>query len=369
MTKTKCICLAFALTGGLSSFSPASSLPAISGSRMILALPARQRIVQLGFDVLSIRPQLLLLTYQGAADDPEAGMHIWNGREWLRLSDADYEAGRFLRSDTVIRQMYLVGTGSEVPWVLQYCPAWAEGMNWIQSLQASDLVNVLGDRFRFTREEWSWIAGLHDLRLFETTVKLRHVQREESRPVPTPEEARRPLLERVRRRPPPATVVPIVPQRVERQPWVEVPVEVPIDATPSEPLEMMPPKDIQEPPVATVIPGKTSDLQIIDAQPVAAPERTAAPAPVAAVPGPAIESDQQSVPDATAALSAPDAPAAMEDSDPTDPVEALPPVDPSATLGPADTSPADTLTPEERDFFDMIRNQFPDLDGLPELSP
>lgn len=332
------------ILAGSPGFAGDDSLLSISGNRILLIVPARQRIVQLGFDMLALRPRLLLMTYQGTAEDNDAGMQVWNGERWLRLSEADYGAGRFLRPGAVVHQVFLTGTEQDVPWVLQYRPAWAEDMQWIQSLQTTDLVNVLGSRFRFTREEWAWISGLHDLRLFESTIRRRHVQRQETWPDISPAEARMPVLERVRSGFPTPGQTQAEPVRVERQPWVEIPVRggQPILPMQSSPIDSVP---VADPPEKATPP----------AMPPSAVEPVTEP--------PAIPEPQTETPD----VIVPEPEILEKGARPVVPADAVPP---GVDAKPMEADPATestVLTPEELRFFELIRQEFPDLDDLPGL--
>ncbi len=353
MNKGKFVCLTLAFLGVLSNLAYAS--PVRSGNSMILVLPARQRVVQLGFDVLSLRPRLLLIVYQGTGESDEAGMHIWNGNKWLRLRDSDYANGRFLRSGAVIRQMYLVGPENDVPRILQYRPQWAEEMQWLQSLQISDMVNVLGKGFRFTGEEWLRISEAHDLQLFESSVRHRRAPREETWPEPPPGETQRPILERLRR----GTMIPPKKpsehERVKHRLWKEVPLKPDMpEAIPDdpEPVEPAPEPELER----RMLPDE-KEKQIIEQPKAPLPEPVAEPLieedPMPEQPDePQIKPEETTPKDDEQDITVEETATAAE----KDPLE-------KAVDGPKDIK----LTPEEIEFFELIRREFPDLDNFPVL--
>ncbi len=349
MINTKYICLACALVGLLPGLSSAAQRQSMSGERTVVVLPARKQTVKLGFDMLALRPRLLFITYQGTADSDDAGMHVWNGREWLRLSDRDYAEGNFLTPGAVFQQMYLVGPEDNVPPVLQYRPVWSDAMQWIQSLQVKDLVNVFGERFNFTRREWRWIAEQHDLRLFESGVRLRREELKENRPKRSPEEARRPFLERLRlrREGPPAPETPGTPPEAEHEPWREIPVRrSPTDRSRGVSMEpMTPPIDER---VAPDIQGE-QEVEIIEEQPAEEVPAVLDPVPSPVFPYPEPEPEPEP---------------AIEEKGVRLPAEIEPPAEERDQAKDANTNDRAGLTPEEVEFFELIRREFPDLDKV-----
>lgn len=376
MIRIKYLLLLCALAMPWSRVAGASDVLSMSGNRMILIVPARQRILQLGFDMLSLRPRMVLVSYQGATDGEEAGMHLWNGETWLHLSEQDYEDGGFLRAGVRVQQVYLIGPEEDAPWVLQYRPAWAENMHWIQSLHVPDLVNVLGERFRFTRQEWRRIAGWQDLRLYESSIPRRHVQREETWPPTPPDEARRPILERLRddslfpdgKRPAPA--------QPESEPWSEVEVQAvdPVTTPPSDPptlpdLTPPAPEDAVDPEPAAQAPTTETSPIIIDPIPETTPEPEHEPEPeiildvdreVPEVDADDLQPAPEPVPILEKGVRAPVAPTPV-----TSQPEAIAD-DGEQPDKPDDAPPAEALTPQEIEFFRLIRDEFPDLEDLPD---
>lgn len=365
MIKTRYLLLMCALAMPWPRVSGASDVLSLTGNRMILIVPARQRILQLGFDMLSLRPRMVLISYQGATAGEEAGMHLWSGENWLHLSEEDYENGGFLKAGVSVQQVYLIGPEEDMPWVLQYRPAWAEKMHWVQSLHVPDLVNVLGERFRFTRQEWRRIAGWHDLRLYESSITQRHVQREETWPAIPPDEARRPILERLRddtlfpdgKRP--------VPARTDPEPWSEVDIEAvdPVTAPPSDPPRLpgltlpVTEDSADEAPVAA---DPETETTVINRAPKVESEREPAAATKTGREIPAVDADDldpapETVPILEKGARAPVAP----------PPVAAQPEATSANVKPADDPGVETLTPQEIEFFRLIREEFPDLEELP----
>ncbi len=354
MTKIRYLYLAVALVYWLPGAANATPLPSSSGNRTVLLLPARQRTLQLGFDLLELRPKLLLITYQGTVESADAGMHVWDGREWLRLNDADYETGNFLRDGVVVEQMYLIGPGDDVPRLLQYRPVWSEDMHWIQSLHVRDLVNIFGQRLRFTRAEWHWLARLHDLDLSETRVRQRYVERKEVLPEREPEETRRPLLERLRlyreRRPAETDIHSRHdPEDVEAEPWRELPDET----KPRETLPLAPSTPVEPGFVDPALP----DPPETDPSPVA-PEPDYEPQPLVPEKGAAIPREPQT-------------PTPTPTPPPAEPGEERPPQDAELPMDdgilPEQPDSDSGLTPEEIEFFELIRREFPDLNEPPNL--
>lgn len=123
--------------------------------RTLLVVPARHSVLQIAFDLLP-RRDVVLVSYSPAATGQTPLIHVWNGRSWLRISPADYAAGRFVRN--LPARAILVGGVSYIPPELDAVTRWCPDVRRIPGMQTTELLNAFGRSFRFSPMEWKWFA-------------------------------------------------------------------------------------------------------------------------------------------------------------------------------------------------------------------
>jgi len=154
-------------------------------ARTILVLPARQRLVQLAFQIARWRSAGPV----ACQDNVKTGgtlLHVWNGREWVPIAAADYASGAFLAGAP--DETILVGPEDVLPPELAAEPAWSRRVRRIPSLEIADILNALDARFRFTPAEWRTLARRFDLKLQDENAERRRFGRYGRRPLPAPTE-------------------------------------------------------------------------------------------------------------------------------------------------------------------------------------
>lgn len=136
----------------------------------VLIVPARMRAVQLALDLAELRP-ISLLAYRGAvrADDPL--LFAWRNKAWHYLDLNEFRALNFVRD--LPGSAWLVGDDDILPLVLAQAPGWGIELQRIKSMDAAELINRMDAVFKFTPQEWRWLAARHGLTLQDVNEPLR----------------------------------------------------------------------------------------------------------------------------------------------------------------------------------------------------
>ncbi|NQT93911.1 MAG: hypothetical protein HQ559_14215 [Lentisphaerae bacterium] len=129
-----------------------------------LVLPARYAILQLGFDVASMRP-LTLISYAAGktADDPS--MHVWDraAREWTSISIGEYRSAQV--PGPLASGIVLVGSDTDLPVAIADGSAWCDSVKRVQTLNIATILNSLNEELKFTAKEWKLLARRYRIKL------------------------------------------------------------------------------------------------------------------------------------------------------------------------------------------------------------
>ena len=126
----------------------------------LVVIPARQRVVEFGFDLIR-RQGVTLVAYQ--QDGADLLLHFWNGREWVALTPAVYFSGNFLLGAP--EQVILIGSDTVLPAMFQTVPDWCRKTARIRSFEVATLVNECGALLNFDVRQWQWFAEKYGLSL------------------------------------------------------------------------------------------------------------------------------------------------------------------------------------------------------------
>lgn len=134
----------------------------------LVVLPARQRVIEFGFDLIR-QQQATLIAYQQVG--PDLLIHLWNGREWVPMTPAVYFSGTFLLGAP--DQLILVGDDNLLPSIFQTLPDWSRKTERIRALDIASLVNQFGALLGFSDGQWKWFADKYDLTLTDSNAARR----------------------------------------------------------------------------------------------------------------------------------------------------------------------------------------------------
>ncbi len=138
---------------------------AASPSITMLVVPARYSVMQVAFDMIDLFPSVLV-SYQGSARTPQPAIHAWNGREWVRVSVADYQRANFLQ--ILPSRAILVGDDAVLPPSLLEISLWCPRIERVRAQDTAALLNALGPLYSFTASDWRWFAARYNLDLSVT---------------------------------------------------------------------------------------------------------------------------------------------------------------------------------------------------------
>lgn len=226
----------------------------------LVVLPARQRVIEFGFDLIR-QQQATLIAYQQVG--PDLLIHLWNGREWVPMTPAVYFSGTFLLGAP--DQLVLVGDDNLLPSIFQTLPDWSRKTERIRALDIASLVNQFGTLLKFDDGQWKWFADKYDLVLTDSNAARRRWGKYGP-----------PGQEWYRKQPPAKGEV----RPISQPPSVAAPAPAEPVPTLIPPSQVIPDNAPVQTPVAPVAPVVESPVTPAAATPVApAPVEAPAPAP------------------------------------------------------------------------------------------
>ncbi len=154
----------------LALVAAASGMAPRPESLSMLVVPARYTMCQIAFDVAARFPAVLV-AYQGVATSPDPVLHVWDGRDWIPVTLADYEQASFLTR--LPHRVILVGDDELLPPALITKAGWAPSVFNVEAMDPPGILNALGGVLDFSRADWNWFAGRYGLRVRDAHVPFR----------------------------------------------------------------------------------------------------------------------------------------------------------------------------------------------------
>lgn len=129
----------------------------------ILLVPARARIVRLGFDLHALRG-VTFLSYRETDDAP---VYVWNRsrRQWQNVNLAQITNTRNIPSNP--RNVYVIGPASIIPDGLLDAFQHAEEIHRLETFSVAEILTALDASMDFTLQEWRNLAERFDLEITE----------------------------------------------------------------------------------------------------------------------------------------------------------------------------------------------------------
>jgi hypothetical protein len=155
---------AVVVTVGLMALGWAARVQAAGQGETLMVIPARHTVVQLAFDLTSLRP-IKLVAYDGKPDTEKPAMHLWEpaAGEWVQIDLDRYRDGSVF--PTAPDLVLLVGADRDLPTVLLDAPPWGQNVKRVPALDVKTIVNTVNETARFNGREWKWLADRYSLRL------------------------------------------------------------------------------------------------------------------------------------------------------------------------------------------------------------
>ncbi len=135
----------------------------ITGNRTLLAVPARYKIVQLSFDIVSLR-HVNLVSYQKEDNGSDMLLHLWttNG-VWKEISPALLQSGALNIVATAV-------VGPDADDFINYTDAhsWGGAIKRIPTFDIPTILNALNVCYNFKVKEWKWLAYRYKINVEDT---------------------------------------------------------------------------------------------------------------------------------------------------------------------------------------------------------
>jgi hypothetical protein len=279
---------------------------AVEKLNTLLVVPARQRMIQLAFDMQSLRNAEVVCWR--ATSNPDAPLlSRWTGKIWEPITLAQFRSG-----DALARKpQKTIFMGLDTPTSLT--DASLPGIARFETFDTAMLVNNLDAFYAFTDSEWRLLSKRYGFMLRDTNARIRQQNRYKQPPPQEPVSKRTPV--RFDKDPAPATVIepaeiglpePVMPPPVMPEPYQRPPAP----AAPAAPKVVVPevvvPEVVAPAPVAPDAPAPAAPAApevvvpevVVPAQPatpevivpeVVVPAQPAAPALIESKPAPAPE--------------------------------------------------------------------------------
>lgn len=140
----------------------------------ILVVPARQRMVQLAFEIAQCK-QVGVVTYNTSPALATPLLHAWNGEAWIQISMDDYVEGRFMSGDP--KHVFLLGDAKTLPLKMMDGPTWYKDLNRITTLDTATIVNQVGNVLHFSARQWKWLAEKYGMKIEDQSTERRRYGR------------------------------------------------------------------------------------------------------------------------------------------------------------------------------------------------
>jgi hypothetical protein len=166
----------------------------------LLVVPARQRMIQIAFDMQSLR-RAEVVSWR-ATDNPETPeLNYWDGKKWEPLSLNEFAKGSRLSRKP--QKVIFIGLGT--PTVLVELPN-LPGIARFETYDPAVIINNLDAFYAFSPGEWRLLKKRYDFVLRDVNEKVRMQNRYANPPPPVETGPKRPPI-RFEKNPPRAEVI------------------------------------------------------------------------------------------------------------------------------------------------------------------
>ena len=157
----------------------------VSGKRTVLVIPASYKVVQVGFDIVTLRA-VKLVSYQKIAGSNDLLLHAWNpsADAWQELTPQMLRQG-------VLNVVAATVIGPDADDFINYTGAnmWGGAIKLIPTYDVAEILNGLTACYNFKSYEWEWLARRYELDVEDTNYEERRYGKygppgsDQSRPV------------------------------------------------------------------------------------------------------------------------------------------------------------------------------------------
>ena len=139
---------------------------------VLMVIPSRHAIVQLGFDFAKIVP-LKLIAYGTGMDGAMPVLHIWDKRlnDWVQIDSFLYRNGSLF--DPLPKTVIIIGGTERIVNSIRSASAWGQDVRIIPTLDKVAVVNSVNEVLNFSPRAWRWIARRHELEIVDLNADRR----------------------------------------------------------------------------------------------------------------------------------------------------------------------------------------------------
>ena len=181
-----------------------ATLPAAEPVSALLVVPARLRMVQLAFDLQSLR-QAEVVSWRESGDAESPDLFYWKNNAWSPITLDQFRDLSFLKNPPP----KVIFMGLDTPAVLIDSTD-LPGVVRFETFDAAQLVNNLDAFYAFTNREWDLLSKRYGFLLRDVNAKIRE-QHRYAKPPPESASGSRPPPVLFDKNPPPAEVLDATP--------------------------------------------------------------------------------------------------------------------------------------------------------------
>ncbi len=183
------------------------AVPAAPRIQTLLVVPARYTVVQMAFDIQTLRPvELVAYDDQAPATDPV--IHFWDRdvRDWIRIDIEQFRAGALFKLSPA--ESVIVGTDQALPPGLLDAAGGIPVRKRVVEMNLAQIANAVNESHAFSAQEWQWLAVRYRLKLKDLNYERRRYGRFGKPDTARRHEESKPRAEREEALPPPMKIAP-----------------------------------------------------------------------------------------------------------------------------------------------------------------
>ncbi len=143
---------------------------ASAADQVVLAIPARHDLVNLGFDFVSMFPRSMsLVCYSGAGESLSLERYDAAAGRWMRLAPASW-------STAAADALVLVGEGATMS-QLRSSAVWAQQASTVSGTRLHEVANAVNGYLRMSPGQWRRLADTYGFTLLDRNVDARRYGR------------------------------------------------------------------------------------------------------------------------------------------------------------------------------------------------
>lgn len=130
------------------------SMAARKGEVTLVMVPRDDLAVRVGMDIANRYPTLLV-SYKIMPNG--LSLHGWTGKEWVKISAADFQDGNFFRTGPD-SALVVEEEGAPLPEESLPSVEWSDAVYKVTTTEARPLLHLIGQYYDFKYKDWQWFS-------------------------------------------------------------------------------------------------------------------------------------------------------------------------------------------------------------------